>query len=68
MKKMRLGFSVLALLACAGFAVVARAAVQVSYSFADRFSEVHAVYRSLFSNSNATPRSSVKTDEVVSEQ
>jgi len=55
----------LALLVCVGFAVVARAAVRASYSFADRFSEVHAVYRSLFSKADGTRRSELPPDEVV---
>lgn len=65
MNKVRPGFFFLAVLACGGFAVVARAAVQVSYSFADRFSEVHAVYRTLFANADGSPHSSARSDEVI---
>jgi len=45
--------------------MVARAAVQASYSFADRFSEVHAVYRMLFASADGSARSPIRTDEVI---
>lgn len=65
MNKVRFGMFFLALLVSVGFAVVARAAVQASYSFADRFSEVHAVYRSIFRKADGTRRSKLKSNEVV---